>query len=199
MTLTEKQIAKLESKGFKRWTKGDYDRLYINAYNIHGIDTKWEKNGKKTLSINGEELTYTKSAKLSYAKIYIDVKTGEVVTDWDNVKALVEAELDEVIEETTETVKKPATVDVTAAEKSEVESICKVMTREELITVYGENTVNRLDESKWKIQEDEIDNGWDGYEPKHKELFLNDKKRTLLCFYEKYSTYKNCYVAFYDA
>lgn len=98
MTLTEKQIAKLESKGFKRWTKGDYDRLYINAYNIHGIDTNWKKNGKKTLSINGEELSYTKSAELSYMKIYIDVKTGEVVADWDNVKALVEAELSEVIE-----------------------------------------------------------------------------------------------------
>ena len=193
MTLTEKQIAKLESKGFKRWTKGDYDRLYINAYNIHGIDTNWKKNGKKTLTINGEELSYTKSAELSYAKIYIDVKTGEVVADWDSVKALAEAELNEVIEETTET------VDVTTEEKSEVESICKVMTREELITVYGEKTVNRLDESEWKIQEDEIDDGWDGYEPKHKELLLNDKKRTLLCFYEQYSNYKNCYVAFYDA
>ena len=193
MTLTEKQIAKLESKGFKRWTKGDYDRLYINAYNIHGIDTNWKKNGKKTLSINGEELSYSKSAELSYMKIYIDVKTGEVVADWDSVKALVEAEINEVIEETTET------VDVTTEEKSEVESICKVMTREELITVYGENTVNRLDESEWKIQEDEIDDGWDGYEPKHKDLILNDKKRTLLCFYEQYSIYKNCYVAFYDA
>lgn len=29
--LTDNQITKLEKNGFSRWTKGDHDRLYINA------------------------------------------------------------------------------------------------------------------------------------------------------------------------
>ena len=34
MALTEKRIAALEEKGFNRWTKGNYDRLYINASDL---------------------------------------------------------------------------------------------------------------------------------------------------------------------
>lgn len=43
-----------------------------------------KKNGKKTVTINGEELTYTKSAIFSTSSNYVDVKTGEVVTSTDD-------------------------------------------------------------------------------------------------------------------
>lgn len=80
--ITEKQIELLLKKGFTRWTKDDKDRLYIKGWKIEGVTTNWKKNGKKTISINGEELSYTKSAIFGAygASNYIDIKTGEVVT-----------------------------------------------------------------------------------------------------------------------
>ena len=51
--MTENMIKALESKGFHRWTKGDYDRLYANA----------EDFGLYTESYN-----------------YIDVKTDKLIT-----------------------------------------------------------------------------------------------------------------------
>lgn len=84
--LSNVQIEAMIKKGFTRWTKGDKDRLYIKGWNIDGVITNWKKNGKKTVSINGEELSYTKSAIFgSYgASNYVDVKTGEVVTSTDD-------------------------------------------------------------------------------------------------------------------
>lgn len=79
--LSEKQIEALEKKGFRRWTKGDYDRLYINAWNLPGIVTNWKKKGKKTITVEGEELSYGKSLDVTYAKIWIDLKTLEVNVD----------------------------------------------------------------------------------------------------------------------
>ena len=87
--MTEEMIKNLiEKKGFKRWTKGDKDRLYIQAYELPFVKTNWKKNGKKTLSLFGEELSYTKSSQLNHAQFYIDVKTGEAVTsiEWAKTK-----------------------------------------------------------------------------------------------------------------
>lgn len=94
--MTDAQIAKLEKAGFKRWTKGDYDRLYIKAWKVDGIVTNWNKRGTKTITINGEELSYTKSAAVSYTTIYIDVKSGGLVVECkydyygDKIRELVE-------------------------------------------------------------------------------------------------------------
>lgn len=82
MKLTEEKIKELEKQGAKRWIKGDYDRLYVNGWDLPGVTTNWKKGGKKTVTINGEELSYTKSAIFGSfgARNYIDVKTGEVFT-----------------------------------------------------------------------------------------------------------------------
>ena len=74
--LTLPQIAKLEKKGFNRWQKGDFDRLYIKAWDVDGLDAHWKENG--------ESLSYTKSAAVSHSKIYIDVKSGEVVVQCED-------------------------------------------------------------------------------------------------------------------
>lgn len=78
--MDELKIEKLEKKGFRRWTKGNYDRLYIQGWQLEGITTNWKKNGKKTVSVDGVELSYTKSAIFGNygSKNYIDVKTGEI-------------------------------------------------------------------------------------------------------------------------
>lgn len=86
--LSSNDIESLEKKGFKRWQKDDKDRLYINGWQLDGVQTNWKKNGKKTYSIDGEELSYTKSAILGQygAKNYIDVKTGEIFTSTDDAR-----------------------------------------------------------------------------------------------------------------
>ena len=84
--LNESKISELEKKGFVRWTKGDKDRLYIKGYQLDGVTTNWKKNGKKTVSVDGEELSYTKSAIFgSYGSSnYIDVKTGNISVSTDD-------------------------------------------------------------------------------------------------------------------
>lgn len=71
--LSEKQIEALEKKGFRRWTKGDYDRLYINVIKLPGV-----YGSSSELEIDGDKLSRTKSWKVSNAKIWIDVATAEV-------------------------------------------------------------------------------------------------------------------------
>lgn len=93
--MTNNEIKAKEAQGFKRWTKGDYDRLYINVWQVPGVETRWQKNGKKLIAINGTELSYTKTAAVSYAKIYIDVKSGDVVVDTKD--GAIKAQLEELV------------------------------------------------------------------------------------------------------
>lgn len=86
----EKQIEALENKGFKRWTKGDKDRLYIKAWNLPNVKTIWKKNGKKCVEINGEELSYTKSSEVNYTSIYIDLADDSIHVDSSFADVLTE-------------------------------------------------------------------------------------------------------------
>ena len=93
--MEQTRIEALEKMGFKRWTKGDYDRLYLDAWKVKGVETHWQKNGKKLIAIDGEELSYTKTAEVQYAKIYIDVKTEELVVDCRTT--WIQAKLEELV------------------------------------------------------------------------------------------------------
>ena len=105
--LSEKQIEALEKKGFRRWTKGDYDRLYINVIKLPGV-----YGSSSELEIDGDKLSRTKSWKVSNAKIWVDVVTAEVHADAayheDFLKSAAEKLLSEVIETETEAAETPA-------------------------------------------------------------------------------------------
>lgn len=105
--LSEKQIEALEKKGFRRWTKGDYDRLYINVIKLPGV-----YGSSSELEIDGDKLSRTKSWKVSNAKIWIDVVTAEVHADAayheDFLKSAAEKLLSEVIETEVEVAETPA-------------------------------------------------------------------------------------------
>ncbi len=68
--LTEAQIKELEAKGFVRWTKGDYDRLYVDMRTL-GFDYGARRFGESSL-------TAKQAAQLKDSKAWIDVKTGEI-------------------------------------------------------------------------------------------------------------------------
>ena len=73
-------IQKLEEAGFKRWTKGTYDRLYINATSL-GLEYETYKSGSiRSATFNGEEISNSRAGRMLAMKMYIDVTTGELHT-----------------------------------------------------------------------------------------------------------------------
>ena len=95
-TITEETIAKLESKGFRRWTKGRYDRLYINPKS-YGVEYTYYKSGKvEGGTINSERFGACEARCFEGTKVYIDVTDGtlhiDTRTDFeDEIRANVEA------------------------------------------------------------------------------------------------------------
>lgn len=77
--LTNEQIEALVSKGYNRWTTddGERDRLYLNIYKHAGMFHygKW----------NGEEIFPAEQRAIKTIKVWIDVKTGEIFTDYTRV------------------------------------------------------------------------------------------------------------------
>lgn len=79
--MNEKMIEKLAAKGFNRWTKGKYDRMYINAKDL-GLDCEYYKTGNiHSATFRGEGVSNSEAYRMKAAKTYIDIATGKVVSD----------------------------------------------------------------------------------------------------------------------
>ena len=79
--LSEERIAELEEKGFKRWTKGNMDRLYINAAQL-GLDCDYYKTGNISgAEFQGERISNCEARRMKAAKTYIDINTGKARSD----------------------------------------------------------------------------------------------------------------------
>lgn len=122
MKMTETMIKKLEAKGFKRWTKGEHDRLYANVENF-GLELHHYNSGNISgATLNGEKISNSYGAEIKRnTSIYLNVNDGELyLTDRANdeivanVKAAIaEAEEEAVAEEATQ---EPAEAENAAAE-----------------------------------------------------------------------------------
>lgn len=89
--MNDTMIKKLESKGFKRWTKetarGTIDRLYISAKML-GLTVEYYKTGAvKFAEWNGEPVSHAEGRRMLNAKIYIDLKDDSLHCDkyWNDV------------------------------------------------------------------------------------------------------------------
>ena len=88
--MNEERINKLIDKGFKRWTKGNYDRLYINADKL-GLEYVLYKTGNIfSATFKGRRISNNKASRMRHAKTYIDIKTEEIYSDIDILKEAVE-------------------------------------------------------------------------------------------------------------
>lgn len=97
--MTEKMIEKLEAKGFKRWTKGSMDRLYINAEDL-GLDCGYYNSGNiSSATFKGERISNSEAYRLGAAKTYIDVATGKLVGTKETLTAAAQEIIDEVTAE----------------------------------------------------------------------------------------------------
>lgn len=94
--MNEKMIEKLAAKGFNRWTKGKYDRMYINAKDL-GLDCDYYKTGNICCAtFQGDKISNSEAYRMKAAKTYIDVETGEVVSDNRYLKEAAEEVLEAV-------------------------------------------------------------------------------------------------------
>ena len=94
--LNETTIKALEDKGFRRWTKGNFDRMYINAVCL-GLECSYYKTGNISAAyFNGERISNCQGRRYKDAKTYIDVKTGRLFSDIQELKDAAQAILDEV-------------------------------------------------------------------------------------------------------
>ena len=101
--MTEAMIKALEVKGFKRWTRGEHDRLYANPGNF-GLEVEWYKSGHvRYAEINGEATSNGHASKiLANMKVYIDLNTDKLVVSpyynediMDNINAAIKAAKEE--------------------------------------------------------------------------------------------------------
>lgn len=79
--ITEERITELTEKGFNRWTKGNMDRLYINA-SMLGLNCEYYKTGNiHNAWFNGTMISNCEARRMKAAKTYIDIKTSKVYSD----------------------------------------------------------------------------------------------------------------------
>lgn len=122
MKMTENMIKKLEAKGFKRWTKGEHDRLYANVEDF-GLELHHYNSGNISgATLNGEKISNSYGAEIKRnTSIYLNVNDGELyLTDRanDEIVANVKAAIAEAEEEAAaeEATQEPAETENTAAE-----------------------------------------------------------------------------------
>jgi hypothetical protein len=116
ITVTDEIIAKLESAGFARWTKGRFDRLYINAES-YGVEFDYYKTGNiRSCYAFGERVSNSEGYRFGSTKVYIDLADGtlniKTATDYeDEIRAAVEAIITEAIKDEDESGDETASAD----------------------------------------------------------------------------------------
>jgi len=83
-------IPDLERMGFRRWTKGSYDRMYINATD-RGLEVEYYNSGNpRYAEFQGYHVSNTEARSMLYAKTYIDLN-GKLISDsYELFKAVCE-------------------------------------------------------------------------------------------------------------
>lgn len=114
---TEKLIATLEEKGFKHWTKGDKDRMYVDAEKLGLKVQKYGSGAVKRAEWDGEKISNREGAAMLHAKTYLDLTDMSVHSDDSDLFAAAEAIIEEIrasLEEEEKQEEKEAAMSTTA-------------------------------------------------------------------------------------
>jgi hypothetical protein len=84
--LTENRIAELENLGFSRWTKGNLDRMYINAAQLGLVCSYYKTGNISSAEFQGESISNCQARRYKAAKTFIDIKTERVFSDQPALK-----------------------------------------------------------------------------------------------------------------
>lgn len=90
--MTRERIEVLQSKGFRRWTKGAKDRLYINASDLGLVCTYYNTGNIRSAHLNGDSISNSRARKMKAAKTFIDLHTDILYSD-DSALAHLAADL----------------------------------------------------------------------------------------------------------
>ena len=75
-------ITRLVAAGGNQWIAGTNHRVYFRPHYILGLQIERYKTGSlRNVTMNGERISNSKAGRIMNAKLYVDVTTGEVVTD----------------------------------------------------------------------------------------------------------------------
>ena len=73
-----KQIKKFEDAGFKRWTKRDMDRLYIDTTKL-GLECDFKRDHEPCLGDwQGKRVSNADCRRIYFSKVYVDVRDGSL-------------------------------------------------------------------------------------------------------------------------
>lgn len=75
------RVAEFEKMGFNRWTKGNMDRLYINARDLGLICDYYNTGNIRSAFFNGERISNSEGRRMRAAKTFIDIKTEMIYGD----------------------------------------------------------------------------------------------------------------------
>ncbi len=75
------RIEELEEKGFSRWTKGNLDRLYINAAQLGLVCSYYKTGNVSSAYFNGVSISNAEARRMKGSKTFIDIKSGKVYSD----------------------------------------------------------------------------------------------------------------------
>ena len=80
ITINEQTIEALTANGWKRWTKADKDRLYLNS--IPTLEVEHYNTGNvRSAEFDGQRISNADARRLMGSKVYIDLTTGELHVD----------------------------------------------------------------------------------------------------------------------
>lgn len=80
------RIEELEGKGFKRWTKGNMDRLYISPAQLGLVCTYYKTGNISGAWFQGTEISNSAGRRMWGSKTYIDIKTERVYSDNETLR-----------------------------------------------------------------------------------------------------------------
>lgn len=115
---TETLITALEERGFKRWTKGDKDRMYIDAEKLGLKVQKYGSGAVKHAEWLEEKISNRAGASMLHAKTFLDLTDMSVHSDDSDLLAAAEAIIEEIrasLEEEEKKEEKEAAMSTTTA------------------------------------------------------------------------------------
>ena len=89
--MTQEMIDKLTEVGFNRWTKGNMDRLYINAAQLGLVCEYYHTGNIKYAELNGKSVSNSEARRMKASKTFVDLKTEKVYSDNSALQEAAEA------------------------------------------------------------------------------------------------------------
>lgn len=115
-TLTTEQLDALTRAGFKRWTKGALDRMYINAGQLGLVLDYYNTGNVRDAHLNGESISNSQGRRLKEAKTFLDLTSLIVYSGYESLAHLAADRICEALQATYEAGQWDRTIQITLPE-----------------------------------------------------------------------------------